>query len=121
LPRCCLRATLAMVGSHALRARTFMLGGILVNVNARPPRNENTYQLAVEPTCVAVELIVQSSTPKWRMSGTAIGTLGFDASRSIVSTIYARLGERRRRVGHGRTGARGTCRGALSAYAERGP
>jgi hypothetical protein len=42
-------------------------------------------QLAVKPTGVAVEFVVETSTPERRMCGATIRALGLDASGGVVA------------------------------------
>ena len=44
-----------------------------------------TYQLAIQATSIAVQLVVQPPTPEWRMSRAAIGAFGLAPGRRGVA------------------------------------
>ena len=75
-------------------------------------KEKKTYQLAVETTGVAVELVVEAAAPQRRVRSTAVRALGFDASRR-------RVGVRRLLSTDGRRTRARRARPVLRAEAER--
>lgn len=74
-------------------------------------------KLAIQATCVAVQLVIQPSTPEGSVSRTTVRALGFDATGCAVTTSESRgikgssSGTRSRRAtvgGLGFDGERGT-------------
>ena len=65
-----LSAALAVAIAHTLRSGTFVLHD---NQHMqRSKRRKMTYQLAIEPACVAVQLVIEAATPQRCIGSTAI-------------------------------------------------
>jgi hypothetical protein len=72
-------------------------------------RREITYQLTIEPTCIAVQLVVKPTSPKRSMSRATVRTLGLDSARSGIVAVPTN--DSRVNAGGSGTRTRRTCDG----------
>ena len=73
-------------------------------------RQKKTYQLAIQATCVAVQLVIETTAPEWRMSSPTVGALCLYSAGSgvVISTKYSWIN-----ASGGGTRPRRTCVGGI--------